>query len=102
MTDDKNPPGGPPPEPPPEDAPPPEGAPGVAGLMDQEIHIVITVKGNQLAVNGPLHDTIFCFGALERAKDVIRSLRDQPQKNPPGETPGGLVIPPRGLRTPRG
>lgn len=81
----------------------PEGAPGMAGVMNQEIQIVITVHGNQLAVNGPLHDTIFCYGVLERAKDVIRTMRDKQQgnKNPPGITPGGLVIPKMGLKPPR-
>jgi hypothetical protein len=81
---------------------PPEGAPGVAGVLNQPIQIVITVEGNQLGVSGPLHDTIFCYGVLERAKDVIRTQRDQPQKqSPPGQTPGGLHIPSGGFKPPR-
>jgi len=97
MTDDKkdgNPPGSGPP-------PPPEVAPGVSGEHQAEVSMLITVKGNQLAVNGPLHDTIFCYGMLERAKDLVRQMQDQrAKKNPPGMTPGGLVIPSMGFKPP--
>jgi hypothetical protein len=66
----------------------------------QEIQIVITVKGNQLGVQGPLHDTIFMYGTLMRAMDVVRTMRDQ-KKGPPGMTPGGLVIPKGGFIPPQ-
>lgn len=96
MSDDKNdgnPSGSGPP-------PPPEIAPGVSGEQ-AEVSMLITVKGNQLAVNGPLHDTIFCYGMLERAKDLVRKMQDErAKKGPPGMTPGGLVIPSMGFKPP--
>ncbi len=102
MNDDNNPKGSPPPESSLDPGHGAQHAPGVSGVVDQEISIVITVKGNQLEVNGPLHDTIFCYGVLMRAMDVIRTMRDQQQKKgPPGVTPGGLVIPRDGFKVPR-
>ena len=111
MNDNKDPEGSGPPEPPeeiPGIAPQDPGhgaqgaqAPGVSGVA-QEIQIVITVKGNQLGVQGPLHDTIFMYGTLMRAMDVVRTMRDQAQqKRPPGMTPGGLVIPKGGFIPPQ-
>ena len=79
---------------------PPEQAPGVSGLVDQEVTMLITVKGNKLSVNGPLHDTIFCYGMLERAKDLVRQTQERAGKGPPGVTPSGLVIPQMGFKPP--
>jgi hypothetical protein len=73
-------------------------APGVSG--EPEVAILITIQGNQLQVNGPLHDSIFMYGALERAKDVVR-MHNSPRAAPADRTPSGLVIPRAGFRPPR-
>lgn len=102
LNDDKDPRGAAPEPPDPSDGD--DRAPGVSGLVDQPITMTITVTGPKMEINGPLHDMIFCYGVLERAKDIIRQMHQQRQGRAPDRTPSGLVIPKMGLkpRDPRG
>lgn len=78
----------------------PQVPPGVAGEAAPPT-ITIALVGTKLEVNGPLHDAIFCYGMLERAKDVVRAVQQRSEKNPGGVTPSGLHIPNAGFRPPR-
>ena len=45
------------------------------------IRLVITLtQDGQINVEGPLHDIVLCYGLLERAKDVARSVAEAQQK----------------------
>jgi hypothetical protein len=40
------------------------------------------VSNGQIQVNGPLQDSVLCYGLLEAAKDVIRRMQDQRNSDP--------------------
>jgi hypothetical protein len=52
-----------------------------------ETTLTITIGPNGCQVQGPINDKMFCYAALELAKDAIRSYGQNPEAKAP------LIVP---------
>lgn len=78
------------------------------GVMPK-ITLTITYWGGNVNVDGPLDDSVFCYGLLEIARMEVFKYKERQrfeaaQRAAAGQTPGGLYTPGAGVppHIPRG
>lgn len=56
------------------------------------LEILFEPSTGNIAVNGPIHNKVLCYGILEAAKAAIKDFE--------GEKPGAIVLPPTRFQVP--
>lgn len=56
--------------------------------------LIIRVVDGRLQISGPLHDELFCYGLLEKARQAVQEAATRRQSNATGPA---VAVPPPGM-----